>query len=346
MRTGRGGLPIAAPARMPHTERITQEHTMKVWGISRYGVHQPDAMKLPTPQPGPRDVLIRMQGAEIGDWDALVMRGEWRMERSFPLALGLAGAGTVAAVGKQVVSFAEGDLVYTYNYPIHHDGCPANRHHNGAWAELMLVPFRHVARAPVSLDLVRAGSLPIVGLTAHETLTDILRVEKHDVVLITGASGGVGHLAVQIAAHRGAHVVGTARKQDHEFLRGLGAEEVIDYTERDFVDEVRKRYPEGVDKALNGVDGETANQVVRAVRPGGHVVDLTGSATAGAEDVRVDTDYVVKADAERLTALARMVDEGKLKLEIAELVPFQRAPQGLATVMTKHVRGKVALKIG
>jgi NADPH:quinone reductase-like Zn-dependent oxidoreductase len=331
---------------MPQIERVThQVHAMKAWAIGRYGAHQPDAMRIPAPQLGPQDVLIRMQGAEIGDWDAVVMSGEWRMDRPFPIVLGLAGAGTVAAVGKQVISFRQGDPVYTYNYPLHHDGCPANRHHNGAWAELMLVPFRHVARAPVSLDLTRAGSLPIAGLTAHETLSDILRVEKHDVVLITGASGGVGHLAVQIATRRGAHVVATARKQNHEFLRGLGAEEVIDYTERNFVDEIHKRYPEGVDKALNGVDGETANQVVRAVRPGGHIVDLTASATAKVENVRVDTDYVVKADADRLAVLARMVDAGELKLEIAELVPFRRAPQGLATVLSKHVRGKVGLKV-
>jgi NADPH2:quinone reductase len=286
-----------------------------------------------------------MRGAEIGDWDALVMSGEWSMDRPFPLVLGLAGAGTVAATGKEVLTFAKGEAVYVYNYPMHHDGCSANRHHNGAWAEYMLVPFRYVARAPASLDLARAGALPIAGLTAHETVTDILKVEKHDIVLITGASGGVGHLAVQIAARRGAHVVATAQKRNHEFLRALGAEETIDYATLDFVEEIHRRYPEGVDKALNGVSGETANRVVRAVRPGGHVVDITGSATASASGPRVDKDYVVKADAERLAVLARMIDEGELKLEIAELLPFRRAAAGLATVLSKHVRGKIALKI-
>src|SRR5512142_3386521 len=140
----------------------TARATMRAWAIDGYG--GPERMrfrKLPVPEPGPRDVLIRMSGAEVGDWDILVREGEWPMGRPFPLVLGLAGAGTVAAVGRDVAGFIEGDPVYAYSYPLYH---------NGAWAQTMLVPESYIARAPESLGLTRAGGAPIVGLTAHETL--------------------------------------------------------------------------------------------------------------------------------------------------------------------------------
>ena len=133
-------------------------------------------------------------GAEIGDWDVLVREGAWPMERPFPLVLGLAGSGKVAALGREVTGFAERESVYVYSYPLYD---------NGAWAEYMLVPASYVARAPASLDLTRAGGVPIAGLTPHESLTDILEVQQGDVVSITAAAGGVGHLAVQIAARLG-----------------------------------------------------------------------------------------------------------------------------------------------
>jgi NADPH2:quinone reductase len=326
-----------------------QKKSMKGWAIERFGdVTGKGSLLtlegLPVPKVERRDVLIRMHGAEIGDWDALVASGEWPVERSFPIVLGLAGSGTVVDFGKDVVGLEKGDGVYTYSHPLAHRGCPS-RHHNGAWAEYMLVPFRRVALAPTSLDLTHAGAIPIVGLTAHETLVDILEVERHDIVLITAAAGGVGHLAVQIAARRGAQVIAIARQQHHEFLRDLGAAIVIDYTKEDFVKATRKRFPDGVDKALNGVDGQTANDVVRTMRSVGHVVDLTGSATEKLPDGRVDTDYVVRPDRVRLATVADMFDRGELKLEIANVVPFANAPGGLGEVMTKQVRGVVVLHV-
>lgn len=335
------------PSRSASTAKQKQ---MGAWAVERFGDPSRERSlisleELPIPEVDRDDVLIRMHGAEIGDWDALVASGEWSVERSFPIVLGLAGAGTVVAAGNSVVGLEKGDAVYTYSHPLSHRNCGAQRHHNGAWAEYMLVPFDRVALAPTSLGLTHAGAVPIVGLTAHEALVDMLKVAKNDVVLITAAAGGVGHLAVQIAARRGARVIGTARTQNHEFLRALGAEVLIDYTRVDFVEATRRLFPEGVDKALNGVGGETANEVVKAVRPEGHVVDLTGSATASLPRGRVDTDYVVRPDRARLTTLARMFDRGELRLEVAHAVPFAHAPTGLAEVLEKSVRGVLVLKI-
>src|SRR5262245_17607447 len=109
---------------MPLVTPSVHEHVMAAWAIERYGVAQPRPIKLPVPKPGPKDVLIRMRGAEVGDWDALVKSGEWPMNRPFPIVLGLAGAGTVAAAGKDVQHFPEQQPVYAYHHPMQHEGCP------------------------------------------------------------------------------------------------------------------------------------------------------------------------------------------------------------------------------
>ncbi len=177
------------------SQRPTRKATMRAWAINAYGgPEQMQLMELPVPEPGPDDILIRMAGAEVGDWDILVRDGSWPMGRPFPLILGLAGAGRVAALGRGATDFDEDDPVYAYSYPLYD---------NGAWAEYMLVPTSYAARTPASIDLTRAGGVPIVGLTAHESLTDLLEVHRGDLVLITAAAGGVGHLAVQIASRLG-----------------------------------------------------------------------------------------------------------------------------------------------
>jgi NADPH2:quinone reductase len=318
-------MPAAKPSEM----------TMRAWAINAYGEPM-QLMELPVPKPGPGDVLVRMHGAEVGDWDEYVRVGGWPMERPFPLVLGLAGAGTVDAVGTAVKDFAKDDPAYAYSYPLYD---------NGAWAEYMLVPLSYAAPPPAALDLTRAGAVPIVGLTAHETVLDILKVQKDEVVLITAAAGGVGHLAVQIAASVGAHVVATASRRNHDFVSALGAEMVIDYTSQDVVKTILARYPGGVDKALNGVSAEAANQIVWALRDGGLVVDLPGSISAVRSGVRIVSDYVVQGNGARLGLLSRMIDGGHLRVEIHKVFPFERAPEALDMVLGKHVRGKVALEI-
>jgi NADPH:quinone reductase-like Zn-dependent oxidoreductase len=282
------------------------------------------------------EILIRMQGAEVGNWDAMVCRGEWPMGRDFPLILGLAGAGTVAAVGTQVRDFELGDVAYAYSYPLYD---------NGAWAKYMLVDASYAAWAPRTLDVTKAGAVPIVGLTAHETITDILNVQRGDLVLITAAAGGVGHIAVQLAAQRGAHVVATASARNHLFLQSLGAAKVIDYMKDDVVEELRERYPAGFDKVLNCVAGELAERLQNLVRTGGHMIDLTQSIQHKRRGIKVNTDYSVKANGERLGRISRLIDEGRLKIEVQDIFPLERARHALDVVLEGHVRGKIALRI-
>lgn len=319
------------------TTETTATNIMLAWAIEAFG--GPESMsitQLPIPQPGPGDVLIRMRGAEVGNWDALVREGGWDLDRPFPLVLGLGGSGVIVAIGEDVDDLYVGDSVYTYCYPLYD---------NGAWAEYMLVPSVYVAQAPATLDLTHSGSIPIVALTAHETLHDVLAVHKGEVVLITAGAGGVGHLAVQMAKKLGAHVIATASTGNVEFVQTLGAEVVIDYTKDDVAAVLKSKYPQGVDKALNGVAGETANQVLHTVRPGGRMIDMTGSVTETRADVDLNKDYIVKADAARLTSIATLIDEGGLQVVVQAVYPFEEAPRALELAVAGHVRGKLVLNI-
>jgi NADPH:quinone reductase-like Zn-dependent oxidoreductase len=307
---------------------------MRAWAISAYG-DPPTLMKVPVPHLKPGDVLIRMHGAEVGDWDDLIRTGGWPMHRPFPLMLGLGGAGRVAAHGPEVRHFRQHDPVYTYSYPLYG---------NGAWADYMLVPEPYVARAPASLPLPNAGAVPIVGLTAHETIFDLLAPKRGEVVLITAAAGGVGHLAVQMAKHLHAHVIAVCGTDHVEFVRSLGADEVVDYRTVDPVKAILQTHPHGVAKALNGVPGESANTYVKAMAAGGLLIDLPGEITASRPGVKVKGDYVVQGDGGRLAKLARQIDDF-LRVTISATFPFERAPDALATVLGKHVMGKVALHI-
>jgi NADPH:quinone reductase-like Zn-dependent oxidoreductase len=304
------------------------------WAIDAYG-DEPTLHTLPVPSPRDGDILIAMRGAEVGDWDELVRTGEWAMDRPFPLVLGLAGAGRVAALGPSVAGFQLGDPVYAYSYPLYD---------NGAWANYMLVPQAYAARPPASLPLVLAGALPIVGLTAHDCLMDVLKLKKGESILITAASGGVGHLAVQIAARLGAHVLATTSARNREFVSGLGAELVIDYSSEDVVAAVHGRYPRGVDKVLSGVSGPEAGQVLGAVRDGGVVVDLPGAITGAQRGVRVIADYVVRGDGARLAQVSTLVDQG-VRLEVQQPIAFERAPQALELALAKHGRGKLVVEV-
>ena len=307
---------------------------MRAWVINAYG-EEPALRKVPVPVPKGAEILIRMHGAEVGDWDDLVRNGGWPMHRPFPLVLGLAGAGRVFAHGPEVTRFARHDPVFAYSYPLYD---------NGAWADFMLVPESYVARAPATLTLPQAGAVPIVGLTAYEAIHEKLDVRKGDVVLVTAAAGGVGHLAVQMAAHRGAHVVAVAGTQSVDFVRGLGAEFIVDHGTEDVRRAILSRYPHGIPKALNGVPGDAANVYVEVMATGGHLLDLPGEITASKPGVRVETSYVVQGDGARLARLAGLLDDF-LRVQFEEVFDFEHAPQALRRVLAKHVRGKLELRM-
>jgi NADPH:quinone reductase-like Zn-dependent oxidoreductase len=310
---------------------------MRGWAINGYGSEMVLMDDLPVPTPGPRDVLIRMRSAEVGIWDELVRTGARDVQRPFPLVLGLGGAGTIVAAGEEVKGFAEGEYVYAYSYPLAD---------NGSWAQYMLVPDHYVARVPTSIAPMEAGGLPIAGLSAHEAMIDLLDIQEDEIVLVSAGAGGVGHIAVQIASLFGARVGATASRRNHEFLADLGAEAVIDYTEEDDLTRaILKVFPGGVDKVLNCVRGEDANDYVWTLKDGGKMVDLPGSVSVDRPAVQIISDHVVRGNGARLAELARLFDDGALQVALHDMVPFADAQDALDEVLTGHVRGKVVLRI-
>ncbi len=210
------------------------------------------------------------------------------------------------------------------------------------YAELVAAPSRQLARMPARLTHEEAGALPLAGLTAWQSLVDVARVKPGDRVLVHAAGGGVGHLAVQIAKARGSHVIGTASSAKHDFVRSLGADEVIDYRTADFAERVRD-----VDVVLETVGGDYGERSLRTLRPGGLLVTIVGrtdailATKARAAGMRF-AGIAVEPDYPGLEALARLVDAGQLRVHVARAFPLAQAAEAHRFVATSPM-GKVVL---
>lgn len=242
----------------------------------------------------------------------------------------------VEAVGIGVVRFQPGDEVFgMLSYPFGH----------GSHAEYVTAPARVFAHKPASVDHIQAGALPLVSLTAWQALVEYADVQPGQRVLIHAAAGGVGHVAVQIAKARGAHVIGTASAGKHEFLRGLGADEVIDYRETDFAEAVKD-----VDVVLDTLGGETSVRSLGVLRPGGVVVSIL---PVGSDDFYEEAErlgvralrMLVDSDRADLRAIADLVDKGQLRAEIAGTFPLADAAEAHALGDTGRTAGKLVLTV-
>jgi NADPH:quinone reductase-like Zn-dependent oxidoreductase len=280
-----------------------------------------DEVELDTPEPGPVEVLVRVHAAGVNptDWKARA-RGA-TLGSAGPFVPGYDVSGVVEAVGPGVRMYAPGDEVF---------GMPLFPKPPGAYAEYVVAPPRHFARKPASLDHVTAAGLPLAGLTAWQSLVDLAGVHSGQRVLVHAAAGGVGHLAVQIAKARGAHVIGTASAAKHDFVTGLGADEVIDYTTTDFTTATGD-----LDVVLDTIGGDYAERSRPLLRPGGTYVALT----PGADFLLVEPDHA------GLLALADLVDEGRLRVAIDSVFPLADAAKAHERGETGRARGKIVLRV-
>jgi NADPH:quinone reductase-like Zn-dependent oxidoreductase len=242
----------------------------------------------------------------------------------------------VEAVGIGVAHFKPGDEVYgMLSYPFGH----------GSHAEYVAAPARWFAHKPASVDHTQAGALPLVSLTAWQALVENAGLQPGQRVLIHAAAGGVGHVAVQIAKARGAHVIGTASAGKHEFLRGLGADETIDYRETDFAEAVKD-----VDVVLDTIGGDTGMRSLRVLRPGGIVVSIIpmGSSDFPEEAERLGVRalrMLVDASRSGLEAITELVEAGKLRPEIAGTFPLAEAAEAHRQGETNRTAGKLVLLV-
>jgi NADPH:quinone reductase-like Zn-dependent oxidoreductase len=313
---------------------MSTQNTMRA--ISQDVLGGPEVLKevqTERPVPKPNEVLVRVRAAGVNptDWKHRATGG---FLGEPPFVLGWDVSGVVEAVGIGVVAFAPGDEVFgMLPYPYGH----------GSHAEYVIAPVRALARKPAGADHTQAGALPLVSLTAWQALTEHADLRPGQRVLIHAAAGGVGHVAVQIAKARGAYVIGTASAGKHEFLRGIGADETIDYRETDFTEAVKD-----ADVVLDTIGGDNALRSLRVLRPGGVLVSIL---PGGSDDLYEDAGrlgvralrMLVDADRSGMEAIAELVGAGKLRATIAGTFPLAEAAEAHALGDTGRTTGKLVL---
>jgi NADPH:quinone reductase-like Zn-dependent oxidoreductase len=314
---------------------------MRAAAIDGYGDEEAISVReIPVPRPAATEVLIRIDTAAVGSWDAGARSGEIKTEHGFPLVLGVDGSGTVADVGSRVTRFKRGDRVYAYNF---------DNAKGGFYAEYCCLPAKHVGRIPGSLDLERAGALCVLGLTALQGVDDALRIKKGEVVIVHGASGNVGMIAVQLAKWRGARVLATASGTDGvAFVRALGVPEVVDGKKKgDVADAIREFVPPGgADAVLALAGGDSLLACIDALKKGGRLAYPNGVEPAPRKRAHVRMKaYDAKASPESFNRLNRAVVASHLQVPIAARFPLERAADAHRLIAKGHVLGKIVLRM-
>ncbi|MFZ5890526.1 MAG: quinone oxidoreductase family protein [Myxococcota bacterium] len=313
-----------------------------------------DVLKLeeqPAPEPKEHDLLVEVHATSVNPVDIKVRSSG--AGRSFPLILGYDVSGVVVDVGARVQGFRRGDEVY---------GCP-NLFGNGANADLALLDSRACAKKPTSVDHATAASLPLVGLTAWESLHDRARIHAGQTILIHAGAGGVGHIAVQLARLHGCHVLTTAgRGESVEFCReALRADDVIDYNQTDFVARVREiSNGVGLPVVFDTVGDDVFQRSIDCVAPCGTLVTILGSTPGDRsstllfrsisvhyEFMGARVAYGVQPEEQGgvLRSLAKLVDRGLLRPHVSQRLPLERVADGHRQVETGHTIGKVAITV-
>jgi NADPH:quinone reductase-like Zn-dependent oxidoreductase len=308
---------------------------VKAIAMNRYGGPEVlSEMELPDPKVGPDTVLVRVRTAGVNPVDWMVREGylDGAFPAHFPIVPGWDVAGVIEIAGPAVAGFAAGDEVIGY--------ARRDEIQHGTYAELVPAPERALARKPVNASWPEAGALPLAGLTAYQALK-AARVGSGDTVLVHAAAGGVGHLAIQLAKVLGAkRVIGTASAGNHSFVRLLGAEPVI-YGEG-LVERVQELAPDGVDAVLDLVGGPALTESAALLGQPKRLVSVVDAETV----LRLGGTYVfVKPSTADLTALADLVDAGRLTVHISQTFPLAQAAQAQSLVQEGHVRGKVVIEI-
>ena len=285
------------------------------------------------PPVGPDTVLVRAKAASVNPVDWKIREGylHGAFPHHLPIIPGWDLAGVVEAVGPAVrTGLRVGDEVFGY---VRRDDVAF-----GTTAELVPAPERTVTRKPAGLSFEEAGALPLAGMTAYQGIVEALDVQPGERVLVHAAAGGVGHFAVQIAAAFGAHVVGTASAANHDHLRALGAEEVIDYADGP----VSKQLIEPVDAVLDLVGGDALDDAPDQLRGGTRIASVVEADKV----LELGGTYVfVRPSRENLDALAALVDAGKLRVEVAATYPLDQVADAHRASEEGHARGKIVVTL-
>jgi NADPH:quinone reductase-like Zn-dependent oxidoreductase len=289
------------------------------------------------PEPGAGEVLIRVRAAGINPADWRTRRGKSGAvslmgPEPFPVILGWDVSGEIEALGAGVSEFAVGDAVF---------GMLRFPYMGRTYAEYTTAPVGDLVRKPASISHQEAAALPLAALTAWQALFDGVHLEQGQSILIHAAAGGVGHLAVQLAKWKGAHVIGTASARNADYLRQLGVDTVIDYTSQRFEEIVHD-----VDVVFDGVGEDTQERSFQVLKRGGHLVSiLSAPDEAKAQQYGIHGQrWAVHLDLEDLQQLTDLVAAGKLQVTVGEVMPLREARKAHEQNEAGHTRGKIVLE--
>lgn len=288
---------------------------------------------LERPEPGEGEVLVRIKAAGVNPVDAAVARGNLNsvIPAEFPAVPGWDMAGVVEECGFSARRFNEGDEVYAYaRRPVVH---------HGTFAEYVAIPESYLALRPQQISMEEAGGIPLVGLTAYQALFQFGSLQEDDTLLILGASGGVGTLAIQLAKAAGATVIGVAGESNQQYMAELGADETIDYSAGDLGEQVKEVAPDGVDFIFHCSRGDSLSQSIGTLKSGGQLISITNRNPDIPDDIQFQYVFV-EPNASQLKHIQELADEGHIKVPISETYSLEETEQALRDIESLHSRGK------
>ncbi|HST63881.1 MAG TPA: NADP-dependent oxidoreductase [Mycobacteriales bacterium] len=299
---------------------------MKAYGFTEHGGPETQTfLDLPTPEPGPSELLVAVHAAGVNPADVKIRAGAFGPAASLPAVMGREASGVVEAVGRDVDGFAPGDEVFGTVAPT-----------SGAFAEHALLTAASAARKPPQVSFADAATLPVAGATAYDALAQ-LGLAAGQTLLVVGIGGGVGVVAAQLGRDAGLTVVGTASESKRELVESLDAT-LVTYGDG-VADRIRQILPDGVDGILDLIGGDALRAVAGL---GGRIVSTADPDTAAG----CGGEYVRRAQpAGTLAALAQLVAAGKLDPHVEDVLPLDEAPAAIAAVEGGHPRGKVVVAV-
>ena len=289
-------------------------------------------LELPAPEISyPHQLLVEVHAAGVGNWEDIVRTGGWDVGGVPPMALGVEAAGVVRAVGAAVSRFRVGDQVLTHAVPLQHQG---------AWAEMLVVPDGQAAHKPAAMSIPVAGLFPVPALTAHQVLSGAA-LQRGETILIHGAGGITGGMIVAIAAAMGGRVIATAGPASAERVRGYGAGAVLDYHQPDWPAEVRRLTGGGVTVAVNAVPGAAAS-LMPLIMDGGRLATITTDPPPGERQIRVSS-VIVSPNGIMLEQLAARFAQDGLTIPVAGVYSLLEADRALSEVLSGRPAGGVVI---
>lgn len=296
---------------------------------------------LPRPELGDNEVCIATLYAGVNPADAKIAEGlfQSRLPHQFPLILGWEASGIVHTVGKDVTSWKKGDAVYVY--------CRKPILHWGSWAEYFTFPADHAAPAPKNLSMAQAAGIPLAGLTAWQALFDKVQLLPQEKVLIHGGGGGVGGFAIQWAKLHGAFVITTASASKFEYVKQLGADEIIDYQKYQFADQIKNLHPSGIDVVFDTLGGSVYRQSYEILKPKGRIVSLREQPDldlSKKHNVRAEYLFVLP-NGKQLQEIARLFESGKAKAPSIHQMELDLAPLAIEEIRKGRTQGKIVLHV-